>query len=153
MRVLGVNCTPKAIYLATVENGQVLADGPQKVELPDGLRTGPALEALYEELRRRLPETGATRAAILEPQSYDSGLKATTARVAAETMLRWVGVEVGLTTELLNRATARSRLSLPRGGKLNEVVAAFLPTPAGKYWAEGRRLAAFAALACERSVP
>jgi hypothetical protein len=148
-RSLGVHCTPKAAYMAVAEDGVILATGPQKVDVPDGLRTGSSLAALNEELHRRLVEVGATDGAVLLPQTYDAGSKAAIARIGLETVLRLVANDLGLEIELLNRSTARSRLGIDRSGTLDDRVKQLFPSAIGKYWAEGRRYAAFAALACE----
>jgi hypothetical protein len=50
-------------------------------------------------------------------------------------------------SEVLRRGTARSRLRLPSAGKFGDVFEALMPEPVGRYWAEGRNLAAAAALA------
>ncbi len=151
VRALGVHCTPKALYFATAEQGEVTLNGPQKVEVPDGLRSGASLADLSRELRRRLTEIAATHAALLMPQSYEGGTNAAVSRLGAETLLRLTATDLGLEVDLLNRATARSRLGIARSGTLDERIADLIPNPVGKYWAEGRRYAAFAALACERS--
>jgi hypothetical protein len=133
-------------------NGSIAAEGPLKVEVPDGLAQGASLVSLAVELRRRLAETPVTHAALLMPQSYEGGPKAVVARVGAETILRLTASDLELEVELLNRATARSRLGIDRSGSLDERIAALFPDPVGKYRAEGRRYAAFAALACESAV-
>lgn len=151
VRALGAHCTPKAVYLATAEGGAITTTGPQKVEVPDGLKSGASLTALAEELRRRLAEIPATHAALLMPQSYEGGPNAAVSRLGAETLLRLTAADLGLEVELLNRSTARSRLGIDRSGSLDERIAALISNPVGKYWTEGRRYAVFAALACERS--
>lgn len=151
VRALGIHCTPKALYFATAERGEVTICGSQKVEVPNGLKSAANLTDLSQELRRRLAEIPATHAALLMPQSYEGGPNAAVGRLGAETLLRLAAAELGLEVELLNRATARSRLGIDRSGTLDERIAALIPTPVGKYWTEGRRYAAFAALACERS--
>lgn len=151
VRALGAHCTPRAVYFAIAETGEIVASGPQKIEIPDGLRSPSNLTALARELRRRLAETDATHGALLVPQSYEGGPKAAVARVGAETLLRLTGSDLGLELELLNRSTARSRLGMNKSGSLDEHIAELLPTPVGKYWTEGRRYAAVAALACEKA--
>lgn len=150
--VLGVHCSPKAVYFAVVSNGSVVATGPQRIEIPEGLRYGESILALVGELRRRLAEVHAGRGALLAPQSYDGGPKAISARAGAEALVRLTAAEMGLELEVLNRASARSRLGIDRAGALDDHIAVALPEPVGKYWSEGRRYAAFAALACERMV-
>lgn len=149
VRALGAHCTPKAVYFALAESGTIAANGPLKVEVPDGLKAGTSLAALAEELRRRLAEFSATHAALLMPQSYEGGPNAAVARLGAETLLRLTAADFGLEVELLHRSTARSRLGIDRSGSLDERIAALIPAAVGKYWAEGRRYAAFTALACE----
>lgn len=151
VRVLGAHCTPKAVYFAIVEQATIVANGPQKIEIPDGLQSGSSLSSLADELRRRLIETKASHAALLQAQSYEGGPKATVARVGAETLLRTMAAELGIEMELLNRATARTRLGIAKSGKLDALLTDLLPSPVGKYWAD-RRYAAFAALACEKEV-
>jgi hypothetical protein len=149
VRALGAHCTPKYVFFALVEGGVVLKVGPERVEIPDGLKTAASLKVLSEDLHRRLVETGATHGALLQPMSYDSGVNPTVSRVGAETLLRWSAAEVGIEVELLNRATARSRMKIPRAGHLEDRIAELLPQPVGHYW-EWRRYAAFAAFACEQ---
>jgi hypothetical protein len=151
IRALGVHCTPSAIYLALVEGGQVLETGPQKIGVPDGLRSASSLSTLAKELHRRLVETRATHGALLMPHSYESGAKATVSRVGAETLIRVTAGDVGVEMELLNRSTARSRLGIGQGGALDDRLRELLPQPVGNYWTEGRRYAAFAAMACEQA--
>jgi hypothetical protein len=148
VRALGAHCTAKALYFAVAENGTIAAAGVQKVEVPDGLRAGASLAALAAELRCRLAEISATRAALLMPRSYRAPNLAV-ARLGAETLLRLIAADHGLEVELLHRATARTRLGIGQTGSLDARIAVLFPTPVGEYWAEGRRYAAFAALACE----
>ena len=148
VRALGAHCTAKALYFAVAENGTIAVGGVQKVEVPDGLKTGASLAALAAELRCRLVEIAATRAALLMPRSYRAPNLAV-ARLGAETLLRLIAADRGLEVELLHRATARTRLGIGQTGSLDSRIATLFPTPVGDYWAEGRRYAAFAALACE----
>jgi hypothetical protein len=147
VRTLGIHGTSKALYLALVERGQVLNLGPQKIEVPDGLRTSSSLDAFGEECRRRLREASAAAAGLLLPSSYTTPT-ATLARISAETIFRYVAAELGIEVELLARPTARARLGWGAKGRLDDVLAEQLPSPTGKYWSE-RRYAALAALAAE----
>jgi hypothetical protein len=48
---------------------------------------------------------------------------------------------------MLARPTVRSRLKLPKDGKLSAHVGTRIPKPVGRYWSAGRDVAALAALA------
>jgi hypothetical protein len=152
VRALGVHCTPKGVFLAIVEAGAVLDEDPQRVVVPDGLQTGASLKALSDELHRRLVEARATHAVLLAPTSYDSRINPTVARVGAETLVRATAAALRLEVDLLHRATARSLLKVGQKGELEDVIRELIPKPVGRYWTDGRRFAAFAALACERKV-
>jgi hypothetical protein len=151
-RVLGVQSTSKALYFALVEDGTVLDTPPQKIEMPGGLETGASLASLSTELHRQLALARASAAAILVPNEYGAP-SAAIARVGAETVLRLVADEMGLEVELLGRKRARSILGVGQKGQLDAVVKTVLPNSVGKYWSDGRRLAAFGALACEKGSP
>ncbi len=148
IRAMGVSGTPKALFFAVAEGGEILDVEPQRVEIPDGLRRSDSLRALADDLHRRLAQAAPAAVAVLLPQGYDGGQKATTARVGAETVLRLTAHDMGIDVDLLSRPTARTRLGLGPSGSLDDRLKKFLPTPVGRYWAQGRRLAAFAALAC-----
>ena len=148
VRALSTHCTAKALYFAIAQHGTIAAGGVQKVEVPDGLRAGASLTALAAELRCRLAEMSVTHAALLMPRSYRAPNLAV-ARLGAETLLRLIAADHGLDVELLHRATARTRLGIGQTGSLDTRIAALFPTPVGQYWADGRRYAAFATLACE----
>jgi hypothetical protein len=149
VRALGAHCTAKALYFAVAEKGTIAAGGVQRIEVPDGLRTGASLAALAAELRCRLTEIRATRAALLMPRSYRAPNLAV-ARLGTETLLRLIASDHGLEVELLHRATGRTRLGIGQTGSLDSRIATLFPAPVGDYWANGRRYAAFAALACEK---
>ncbi len=120
--------------------------------MPVGLKRGPNLDALRTELHHRLAEAAPAAAALLQPNGYDGGINASTARVGAETILRMTAHDLDVEVELLNHATARKRLGLGASGKLDDKLKELFPTAIGRYWADGRRLAAFAALACEKEL-
>lgn len=148
--VLGVISTPKALYFALVEDGAVLDTSPQKVEVPDHLQSPASLDALATEMRRQLAPIRVPSAAILVPNEYGGAVKATTARVGAETVFRMVMNVMGVQVDLLNRKRARSLMGLSQKGLLDDLVKELLPAAVGKYWSEGRRLAAFAAMAADK---
>ena len=148
--VLGMQCSPKAVFLAIAEDGEILDLGPQRVLVPDGLKDTSSVLTLAAELRRRLAEVDVVRGALLAPQSYDGGPKAVASRAGAEAILRLTAAERGVDVEILNRSTARARLGISAAGKLEEHLVTLFPHPSGKYWNDGRKYAAFAALASEK---
>ena len=50
----GVTVTPKALFFAVAEGGEILDVEPQRVEIPDGLRRASNLKAMCCEHRRLL---------------------------------------------------------------------------------------------------
>ncbi len=138
------------MFFALVEDGVVLDVEPQKADVLGGLEHGASLRALSTELHRRLAEAAPHAAALLQPTSYEGGPKAIRARVGAETIFRLTAHAMSLDVELLPRATARKRMGLGASGQLDAKIRELIPVPVGNYWNDGRRLAAFCALACER---
>jgi len=103
---------------------------------------------LAEEIRRRLRIANVELVAVLNAEPlYEASHFSFGPRIAAETLVRLVAAEEGVYAEMLSRATVRSLLGLPVGGKLQERVAEAVPEPVGPYWRAGRDLAALAALA------
>ena len=82
-------------------------------------------------------------------QTYKDSYARIAPRVTLETLVRLACVRAGIPVEMLHRASARSRLGVPRRGKLEDLVAT-VTDPVGKYWNAGRSLAAAAALAEEK---
>ncbi len=117
--------------------------------MPRGLESGASLASLSAELHRQLALAQASAASILVPNEYGAANAAIT-RVGAETVLRLVANEMGLEVELLGRKRARSILGVGQKGQLDDLIRTVLPSSVGKYWSDGRRLAAFVALAHEK---
>jgi hypothetical protein len=137
------------LYLALVEDGAVLDVEPQKIEIPDQLQSSSTLTSFRTEVDHQLALASPKAVAILLPNNYGGAAKPTTARLAAETVVRLAAHDRKVEVALLTRSKARSVMQLG-SGELENVLKAFLPTPVGKYWGVGRRHASLAALARAR---
>lgn len=62
-------------------------------------------------------------------------------------MVRLSCAEASVPVEMLQRSSARARLGMDRRGSVESHIPEVIEEPVGKYWAEGRQLAAVAALA------
>lgn len=143
MRVLGIHCRPDTAYVALVEGATVVPGHPERLRLPTGIETGDGLLECIAESRRLLGQTQPDQIALLLPEPN----AATSAkRTVFETLIRVAAAEEGTPVNLVARMTVRSRLKLPRSGKLEDHVMAAGCASTGRYWRDGRGLAALAAL-------
>jgi hypothetical protein len=102
---------------------------------------------MQTDIERVLAEVRPDQIRILMPeQTYKDSYARIAPRVTLETLVRLACVRAGLPVEMLHRASARSRLGLPRKGRLEDHIPK-VAEPIGKYWNAGRSLAAAAALA------
>jgi hypothetical protein len=148
-RVLGVTCFKNEVLLALASDGTLVADGHEKLTTAAVLEETERLLAMQTDVERMLAEVRPERVRILMPeQTYKDSYSRIAPRVTLETLVRLACVRAGLPVEMLHRASARSRLGVPRKGKL-EAHMSDVTEPVGKYWNTGRSLAAAAALAEE----
>lgn len=148
-RVLGVACAKEDVFIAVVSNGAVVADEHEKLSTAMVLEASERLQAMHDDVVRMLTEVRPDQVRILMPeQTYKDSYTRIAPRAALETVVRLACVRAGIPVEMLHRASARSRLDLPRRGKLEDHMAD-VTEPVGKYWNGGRCLAAAAALAEE----
>ena len=147
-RVLGVWCKKDAIMLAIAEDRELVDDPHQRLQAPALLERSERLHALLDGIRRMLAEVEPDAVRILMPeQRYEASYAQMAPRVALETLVRIAALEARIPVEMLNRATARAQLGMPKKGSFEDHISGVIPTSVGKYWAAGRRLAATAALA------
>ena len=148
-RVLGVACSKDEVLLAVASEGSLVHDGHEKLVTAAVLEETERLQAMQADIDRTLLEVRPDRVRILMPeQTYKDSYTRIAPRVALETLVRLGCVRAGIPVEMLHRTSARSRLGVPRRGKLEDLVAG-VTKPVGKYWKVGRSLAAAAALAEE----
>jgi hypothetical protein len=146
-RALGVACLKDEVLLAVASDGALVADGHEKLTTAAVLEETERLSAMQTDIERVLAEVRPDQIRILMPeQTYKDSYARIAPRVTLETLVRLACVRAGLPVEMLHRASARSRLGLPRKGRLEDHIPK-VAEPIGKYWNAGRSLAAAAALA------
>jgi hypothetical protein len=146
-RALGVACFKDEILLAVASDGALVADGHEKLTTAAVLEETERLTAMQADIERMLAEVRPDHVRILMPeQTYKDSYGRIAPRVTLETLMRLACVRGGLPVEMLHRASARSRLGVPRRGKLEDHMPQ-VTEPVGRYWNAGRSLAAAAALA------
>lgn len=148
-RSLGVWCTKRELYLAVSDDG-VLADvEPQRIRVADVLDATGRLTALMSDVQRLLDELQPDEVRLLQPeQRYEAPYSEFAPKLALETVVRLACDVKGIPVDVLHRATARSRMKFDRKGSLDSHIDANVDR-AGKYWNDGRKYAAVAALARE----
>lgn len=148
-RALGVACFRDEIMLAVASNGALIADGHEKLTTAAVLEETERLRVMQTDIERMLAEVRPDRVRILMPeQTYKDSYVRIAPRVTFETLMRLACVGTHVPVEMLHRASARSRLGVPRKGRLEDHIPA-VAEPVGRYWNAGRNLAAAAALAEE----
>lgn len=147
-RALGVTCKSELILLAVGEDGVLVEDDHERLQAPALLEETERLRGLKDAVGRVIAETRPQVVRILRPEAVYSGSYAALApRAALETLVRLAAEDAGVRVELLHRGTARARVGMPRSGNFESHISSVIPTPVGRYWAAGRRLAAIAAIA------
>jgi hypothetical protein len=151
-RILGINCDPHAAFLAVVEGNVVVAGLPERLKPPEGMELGDRLLEFIDEVRRSVGEIGPSRIGLLQPESggqFQPTYGSIAARATIETLVRVAAAKERIPVDLVARATVRSRLKLPKTGKLDSHLEAGVGGAVGKYWTTGRGLAALVARAVE----
>ncbi len=147
-RSLGVSCKSDVIFLALAEDGELIDNEHQRLQAPELLEETEQLRALQDAVGRVIAETRAKAVRVLMPELPYKGRYVTLApRAALETIVRLAGESANVSVEVLQRSTARARVGMPREGKFEDLIVSVIPTRVGSYWAQGRRLAAVAAIA------
>ena len=152
MRIVGFSCTPRQAYVAVVNGGAVEESDIERHEMAAQHEASEELLRTRDDFRRLLRELDAEKAVLLQPeerQPRKPSYQELMPRIALETVIRLAAVEEGVAVEVLPRPTVRSRLGLPKSGSLDSHVSASIESPVGRYWNEGRSIAALAARAGE----
>lgn len=149
-RALGVECKKQEVYLAFAEDGELVDEEPQRLQVPAVHEETARLRSFLGGFGRLLAEKRPDTVRILQPESiYEAKYSELAPKAALETLIRLACSEAGVPVEVLHRATARSRTDLGSKGKLDVLIKANIE-PVGKYWNQGRKYAAVAALAEEK---
>jgi hypothetical protein len=149
MRVLGVNCTSTAAYFAVADRNVLASDMPERLKPSIGMESGMRLLEFKSEVSNVLGKATPDRVMLLlaEPKEKGGTHQQHAPRIAMETLIRVAAAEEDLPLDLLQRATVRSRLALPKTGSLLDALNKADIEAVGQYWTTGRGLAALAALA------
>jgi hypothetical protein len=148
--MLGVTCSKEEVFLAVGSDGALVPDEHEKLVTAMVLEETDRLQAMHDDVVRVLAEVRPDRVQILMPeQTYEASYARIAPRATLETLVRLACVRAGIPVEMLHRGSARSRLGVPRSGKLEDLISG-VTEPVGKYWKAGRSLAAAAALAEEK---
>ena len=148
MRVLGATCSTAEVHLVVVTDGQVLDGLPERLRPAQGIEMGERLLEFIEDVARVLAQVKPDRIALLLPETQQRGTsyQRVAPRVTLETLLRVAAARNGYPLSLLARPSVRAALGLPKKGALDDYLDT-AGTPVGRYWRDGRGLAALAALA------
>jgi len=151
VRVLGVSCSTKVLNIAVAENGEIVDGLPERLQPAQGIEAEDRLLEFIEEVARMLAQVSPDRIGLLLPeaQGRSSGSYQTVApRVTIETLLRVASARDGYALSRVARPTVRAALDLPKKGGLGDHLER-AGAPVGRYWNDGRGLAALVALAVE----
>lgn len=147
MAVLGINVAGAIAYCAIVEAGIVDEAEPHKLDSPSGLSVSEGLDALANDVERLVAERAITRIVVVGSENnYTDTYAALTLRIGIETAILIAGARAGIPAERISRPDVRSRLGIPKSGKLADHSGAVLPK-SGKIWKNKRDIAAMGALA------
>jgi hypothetical protein len=142
-KVLGVECKKQEVYLALVEDGEVVAADPQRLEVAAVHEQTVRLKGFMDDFGRVLAEIQPDAVHIIQPETnYEATYSALAPKAALETLIRLACLDASVNVEIIHRASVRSALG---GGKLDDLIEAKIE-PVGKYWNAGRKYAAAAAM-------
>jgi len=144
-RCLGMSCGGAWLNLALVEVDRVLDEEPLRLPLPNVEGDWSALRGFMSSVRTAVGDLRPSHIAFLLPEmTYKNNYAFFDDRVGAEVLVRVAAAEESVTFVRVKRPTVRSTLGLVKKGALSDA-GATLDRKVGKYWAEGRDLAALAA--------
>lgn len=134
------------------EDAVLVEDDHERLRAPALYEETERLRKLLDAAGRVIAETRVEVVRVLLPeQPYSGSYNSLAPRAALETLVRLAADDADIPVQLLHRSTARARLGMPRRGKFEDHIRSVIPNPVGRYWADGRRLAAAAAIAEERA--
>lgn len=145
---LGVECRKDRVLLAVARDGALVDGYAERLDTPSMMEQAERLQGILDAAMRVLAEVRPDVIRILMPeQTYSASYARIAPRVAVETLICLAAYKTSVRVERLARATARSRLGMPRTGRFQDHIAVAVGAPVGKYWNDGRSFAAAAALA------
>lgn len=149
MATLGVACTSSYAYLAVADGGAVVNGKPERLAFRDGLSEAERLVAFGRDVGRALRDAEASQVVILRAVSnHRDTHTGWTDRLAMETLLRLECAKADVPCRYLSHQAVKGALGLTGRGGL-AALGADLVARSGRYWGDGRGLAALAAAAVE----
>jgi hypothetical protein len=140
-----MSCSGSWLNLALVDVNQVIDEEPLRLPLLNIEGDWSALRGFMSSVRTALGDLRPNHLAFLLPEmTYKNNYAFFDDRVGTEVLVRVVAAEEGMTFVRVKRPTVRSTLGLIKKGALSDA-GAIMGLKVGKYWAEGRDLAALAA--------
>jgi hypothetical protein len=147
MATLGVACTSSYAYLVVADEGTVVDGKPERLAFRDGLSDAERLVEFGKDIARALRDAGASQVVILRAVSNHADTHTGwTDRLAMETLLRLECAKAAVPCRYLSHQAVKGALGLTGRGGLAKLGAGRVAR-SGRYWGEGRGLAALAAVA------
>jgi hypothetical protein len=151
-RILGISTTTSTVFLAVVEDGNVIEIEPMKLAAPAPAGGLPAVGGFLTAFGHALAMIRPARVGLLLPESnYRAPYSELAPRAAAEALVLIAGQQANIPVERLPRPTLRSKLNFPMAGSLDTYVNQFPLKRVGPHWNEGRWHAAAAAYAISKN--
>jgi len=149
-RALGVWCKPTEIMFALSADGLLIEDRDhERLRAPALYEETERLRRLLDAVGRVIAETRVEVVRVLLPGPIKGAYSSLAPRATLETLVRLAAENAPVPVDLLHRKTARTRVGMSQTGKFEDLIESVIPNPVGRYWREGRRYAAIAAIAEE----
>jgi hypothetical protein len=147
---LGVQCTSSCAFLAVADGDAVLKDGPERLTFRSGLAGDEQLTAFAAEVAQLVRDVAPARVLLLQAVSnYTASHTAWVGRIAMETLFRLEAARAGVECSYVSHQAVKGAFALKGKGGLGKLGADSV-TRTGRYWNEGRLLAALAAVTGEK---
>ncbi|MFJ6199882.1 hypothetical protein [Micromonospora sp. NPDC092111] len=147
MVTLGVACTSSYAYLVVADDGGILDGKPERLAFRDGLSEPERLVEFGKDAARALRDAGGSEVVILRAVSnHVDTHTGWTDRLAMETLLRLECAKADIPCRYISHQAVKGVFSLTGRGKLAKLGEGVV-TRSGRYWGDGRNLAALAAAA------
>jgi hypothetical protein len=145
--VLGVNVVGEVAYCVILDGDEIVEAEPFKLEVPPGVAFSDGLVALSGHVEFLVSDRDVSRITVVAAEnSYSDTYVALAPRIGIETAILIAGARAGIAVERMPRPEVRSRLGLPKSGKLSDLCGQ-VTQASGKFWRNKRDIAALGAIA------
>lgn len=145
-----MNSTGATMWLAVVEDGELIDTTPYRLDVGAGLEKGQQLVALLADCKRVLTDLSPDSVVVLEPEAMGKfTFRQSRDRVTGEVLLSVAAAQLDVPCRYVSRPTVKSRLGLGSAGKLVSHVESVVPSALSPHWKGKRDLAALVALSGE----